>query len=541
MTTERPTALPAGGALVRILLACPHCGAPFSVDDETRSLLCEHCDSRLLLEAPEREEIYVVDGQVKQPAELLEILIEYRVQAQRAEIVHRHRDSEGNPPSELFIERQLRAYEKKLRGQARLVATRPLHVPYWHLTGAIVQGLLARRKDTKITHVRAFALEHTVPGYPTLKANLRDKGLRMDRALARPLSAALVKERGSFLPWVELPEQQSREIDKWLQRDLDPEVEPMFKHGELLFARRLLIYRPYWLAKAMTDKGQEWLLFDGCFRTIAGYPTEPEARALGALRDPDPLRAASAPYRRVLVVPSRCPDCGAESRFEPTAVVSVCPNCNLGLELTATGARVVPYDHGAGGRLDAEYLPFWRYEIEVRFAGGRSAGTLEDYVHALLPQKTPAFAVKGPHLYLPALRLLGTPPGDAAWKALVEWVHAETPEIVGGKIPLGGRARPWAASVTEEDARATARFALFALFSKSGAARLNAIAARRALKEAKLELRVPRLVLLPFERSGEELLAREGGPRVAQFLLRPSAELRQMRATVQGAFAAAPH
>ncbi len=541
MTAGRPTATPAAGALVRILLACPHCGAPFTVDDETRSVLCEHCASRLLLEAPEREEIYVVDGQVEEPAELLAILIEYRVQAQRAEIIHRNRDSDGNPPSELLVEWELRAYETKLRQQARLIATRPLHVPYWHLTGAIVQGLLARRKDAKLTHVRAFALEHSVPGYSTLKANLRDKGLRMDRSLARPLTAALVKERGSFLPWVELPEQQSREIDKWLQRDLDPDVEPMFKHGELLYARRLLIYRPYWLAKAMTDKGQQWLLFDGCFRTIAGYPTEPEARALGALRDPDPLRAASEPYRRVRVVPSRCPDCGAESRFEPTAVVSVCPNCNLGLELTAAGARVVAYDHGAGGDLDADYLPFWRYEIEARFPDGKLARALEEYVRALLPQATPGFAVKGPHLYLPAARLLGTPPGDAAWKALVEWVHAETPEILSGKIPLGGRARPWPASVTEEDARATARFALFALFSKAGAARLNAIAARRALKEAKLEVRQPRLVMLPFARSGEELQARAGGPRVAVFLLRPSPELRQMRATVQGAFAAAPH
>ena len=57
----------AGGPLLRIQLECPKCGGPFEIDDETRSVSCEHCGSLLLLEAPEREELYIAEGRVRGP------------------------------------------------------------------------------------------------------------------------------------------------------------------------------------------------------------------------------------------------------------------------------------------------------------------------------------------------------------------------------------------------------------------------------------------------------------------------------------------
>jgi hypothetical protein len=49
-------------AALSILLSCPKCGGPFSVDDQVSSVTCEHCGSWLLLEAPEREELCVAEG-----------------------------------------------------------------------------------------------------------------------------------------------------------------------------------------------------------------------------------------------------------------------------------------------------------------------------------------------------------------------------------------------------------------------------------------------------------------------------------------------
>ena len=44
------------------------------------SVTCEHCASLLTLSAPERDEIYVADGRLGSAAEVLEIVILYRVE-----------------------------------------------------------------------------------------------------------------------------------------------------------------------------------------------------------------------------------------------------------------------------------------------------------------------------------------------------------------------------------------------------------------------------------------------------------------------------
>lgn len=538
---EERRGAPGAGPLVRIELACPKCGAPFEIDDETRSVRCDHCGSLLLLEAPGREELYLTLGRVQQEQELVAILVEYRVRAQRAEIIHRYQDGDGNPPPELFIENRLRAFERKLRETARLLEARRVFVPYWHVTGAIVQGILGRLEGTiKATRVRAFAVEHTVPGYDPARANLRDRGLRLDQTLARPLTAAAAAGL-RFLPRVPLPEQQYREIDRWLQRDLDRGIEPIGKHGAFLPGPRLLVYRPYWVARLVTDKGPEWLLFDASFATIAGYPSEPEARELLRLVDRDPLRAAGESFRRVRIVPSRCPDCGSEESFERRAVLIVCPNCHLALRLTSEGARVTGYAHAVCGEAgpDAAYLPFWRFEFSLALPGGKRADSLEAYAKALFPAPAAGLGLCGRHLFVPALRLLGSEPGDAAFKQLAEWIHAAPPEQREAKIPLGGRPRLLPVTLDADEARALAPFVLVALHGKAAAARMSTLLLRKAVREARLSLGEPTLLMVAFARDAGGVAQPEPGPRIPELLLERGDELQRLRATVLAAAALA--
>src|SRR4029453_10687883 len=119
--TEGPLAL---------LLSCPKCGGPFTVDDETASCECEHCGSLLLLSAPERDEIYLADDQLRSPEAVLETVVRYRVQAQRAEILGLTGQEDEKTPPELWVEMRLEAFEKRLRGEARVVEAHRLHVPY---------------------------------------------------------------------------------------------------------------------------------------------------------------------------------------------------------------------------------------------------------------------------------------------------------------------------------------------------------------------------------------------------------------------------
>jgi len=92
-TAAQPSA-PTGP--LALLLSCPKCGGPFTIGDESASYQCDHCGSLLLLSAPERDEIYFADDQLRSPEAVLETVIRYRIEAQRAEIQGASRAEDAN-------------------------------------------------------------------------------------------------------------------------------------------------------------------------------------------------------------------------------------------------------------------------------------------------------------------------------------------------------------------------------------------------------------------------------------------------------------
>jgi hypothetical protein len=526
-----------------IALSCPKCGGPFEVDDTVVSTSCGHCGSLLILSAPDREEVYVADDVVRGKDDIAEIAISYRVQAQRAEIVARHSDSEGNPPSDSFVQARLEDFDRKLRATVKVLDAHRLQAPYWHVTGQLVQAVLGRQGDgPKMVRLRAWEVEHTAPGYDTQAADLRDRGLRLARSRVRPLTASALEAKGPFLPWVPAAAETSREIAKWKGRDLERGLQAVTRQAEHILARRMVIYRPYWLARIAIEGGTKWYLVDGTFASIAGYPDDGEVHALLRLAVKDPLGSTGESYRRVSVGASRCPDCGSEGPLDPAAHVVVCSNCHLALEPRPEGIRLHPVSHVRVGQttLDGDYLPFWRYEFKVEMAGAPPITRLEDYARALFPQALPpGFAPRGTHLWVPAIRLLGTEFGDEAFQELVQWIHGAGLEVDDAKIPLGGRCAPWPATVDESDAREAAAFVPFTMHGRSSAARLNTMLVTRAIQKAKLTLSSPRLVLVPFGREADGTLVAPGGAaRVAPLLMRRGPELEAHRATVHRAAAA---
>lgn len=532
-----PPPEPAAGSL-SIRLGCPKCGAPETIDDETVSLRCDHCDSLLVVAAPDRTEVYLAEGTIAEPAALLETLIEYRVRAYRAEVIHRYKDKDGNPPAEIFIAAQLARFEKTLRERARMVEAHRFFVPYWHVSGKIVQGVLGRRGDgPKLTRVRAFTVEHTVPGYDVARANLRDKGLRLARSRVRPLLAQDVALLKAFVKDAPPAESSWREIDRYRGRDLQRGIESVAKSGQFLFQHRVLVYRPYWVALAEADKGPEWVLFDGSFGTVAGYPDAAEARALRLQACHDPLGAGEAAYRRIVVAASRCPDCGHEQAFDPRDHVAVCPNCHLALEPRPAGIAVTGYDHvvpQTGVSLDATYVPVWSFPFELRIGTTAPITTLPGWGQAVIAGGLPAAAaLAGDRLHVPALRLLGTEPGDEVFKAMAEWLHRDPPRVAEGKAPLGGRPRFVGAALSEAEARELGPFVLLGACGKAAAARLNAMGLKRALFDAALSLGPGRLLMVPFARTPQGDLGASGNAvRIPRLLLEGGEALEQMRATV---------
>ena len=535
---EKDTAGPKGP--LAIVLACPKCGAPFTADDSVVSVTCAHCGSLLVLSAPGRDEVYVADDVVRGAEDIRTILIEYRVQAERAEIVARHADGEGNPPAEFFVQMQLDAFERRLRESAQVLDAYRLEAPYWHLTGKIVQATVGRQGDgPKLVRLRAWDVEHTVPGYDTAAADLRDRGLRLAAACVQPLVTAFLAARGPFLPWVPATPQHYHEIDKWRTRDLEPGVEVVTRQADYVAARRLLVYRPYWLARVRVDGPLEWVLIDGSFASIAGHPDDIEAAALVRQAIADPLRSTGESYRRVTVTASRCPDCGFESSVDRGAHVFLCPNCHLALAPSPDGLHIRPYSHARIGevRLDGDYMPFWRYRFRLELAGSPAITRLEDYARLLFPQGgPPGFAPRGPHVWVPAVRLLGTENGDAAFQGLMQWIHSADLAVEDDKLPLGGDCTLWSATLGEADAREAGEFVLLGLHDKASAARLNTMLVTRAVLKTTLTLSDAELVVVPLERRADGVLHPPGSAaRVAPLLLRGGPELEALRLTVHAA------
>src|SRR4051794_25990553 len=124
MPVPPPPAVPDAGSAptaaraLTLLLTCPQCGAPSVVDTDAVSLTCPHCSSFLVIAHPGREEVFTSERTVPGVEEVRQVVILYRVQSYRAEVVARWgeklEDGSYRPPAESLIERELRKFEQRL-------------------------------------------------------------------------------------------------------------------------------------------------------------------------------------------------------------------------------------------------------------------------------------------------------------------------------------------------------------------------------------------------------------------------------------------
>lgn len=546
MTSAPRRPEPAEDRGFEVELSCPHCGAPFAATDDTVSHACAHCRSLLLIEAPERDEVFVAPLQVTTEASLLETLLRYRIDAQRALLIGQFTGQNGQKPSELMIAGLLTRFESELRKTARILECRPLHVPYRHTAGKVIQAVLGRHGDgAKIARLRAYIAEQTTPAYDPARFNLRDTGLRLGHSVFRPLRSADVAKLGRFVPVA--PEGAStsrRGLEKWRGQNLEPGFDPVAREGRVAVTFEATVYRPYFLVRARLERGEERVLFDGGFDAIAGYLSEAEYAALSKGGDADPLQTAGAAFRQVHVVPARCPNCGMDPGLVSDAVVSICGNCHAGIAAAGRELAIRNYERedGAPSATGTAWLPFWRFPFALTLAGAtpRSSAamrTLEAWAAAAFPQGLPrGFTPRGDGILVPAWRLLTTEAGDETFADLAQALHGRAWNWTPDRVGLDARPRFVPASLPESEARELAWAALFALHPKPAAARLNTLLLKRVLFEAALTLGNGVLTLLPFAEKDKAYVRPEVS--VPRLLVDGGAVLEAQRMTVQAAASA---
>ena len=368
--------------------------------------------------------------------------------------------------------------------------------------------------------------------------NLRDAGLRLGRSIFRPLLSADVPKLGRFVPRA-AADASRRELEKWRGQNLEAGFESVAKQGQVAVTFEAAVYRPYFLVRALLDRGEETLLFDGGFGTIAGYLTDAEREAFTRGKDEDPLGTEGASFRQVAVVPSRCPNCGMDPKLPEDAVVSICANCHAGVSPSPRGLVLVAYDREEGTTPDraTALLPFWRFPFQAVIAGLPPMRTLEAYAAAIFPQGLPkGFSPQGDSVYVPAWRLLTTEAGDETFSALAQAVHGRGWNWTTDRVGLDARPRFVPVSLPENDARELAWASLFALHTKASAARLNTLLIKRVLFDAKLSFGRGSVALIAFKEQ-DKLYAR---PEVSvpRLLIDGGPPLAAQRVTVQAAAAA---
>ena len=522
-----------------VQLQCPHCGGPFIATDATVSHTCEHCRSLLIVGAPEREEVFVEPAQITEKADILETLLRYRLDAQRAAIVAKHSDPEGNPPPDLLVNSLLKRFEDKLRAGARIIDSRLIHVPYRQTSGNVVQAVLGRHGDgAKIARLRAYLAEQTSAAYDAARFNLRDAGLRLGKSVFKPLQSADVAKLGRFLPRL-AADGSRRELEKWRGQSLEAGFDSVAKHGQVVVTFEATVYRPYFLIRAMLDRGDETLLVDAGFGTIAGYLSEAERNTFTRGKDTDPLGTGGASFRNVTVAPSRCPNCGMDPKLAEAAIVSVCENCHAGITPTPKGLTLMNYEReeGTTPSRDTVLLPFWRFPFEIGLASSPVIRTLEAYASAIFPQALPkGFSPQGAHIFVPAWRLLTTEAGDEAFAELACALHGRPWTFTPDRVGLEARPRFVPVSFPEDEARQVAWATLFAMHTKASAARLNTLLLKQKLFDAKLSFGAGSVTLLAF--TAKDKAYERPEVTVPRLLVEGGAVLAAQRVSVQAAAAA---
>ncbi len=483
--------------------------------------------------------MFVEPAQITEKAAILETLLRYRIDAQRAAIVAKHSDHEGNPPPDLLVNSLLKRFEDKLRASAKVIDCRLIHVPYRQTSGKVVQAVLGRHGDgPKIARLRAYIAEQTSAAYDSVRFNLRDAGLRLGRSVFKPLQSADVPKLGRFLPRL-AADASRRELEKWRGQNLEGGFDPVAKHGQVVVTFEATVYRPYFLVRAQLDRGDETLLVDAGFGTIAGYLSETERDAFTRGKDTDPLGTEGASFRNITVAPSRCPNCGMDPKLAEAAIVSVCLNCHAGIAPTARGLALTNYDReeGTTASRDTVLLPFWRFPFEIRLGASPVIRTLEAYAAAIFPQGLPrGFSPQGPHVLVPAWGLLTTEAGDEAFVAVASALHSRPWAWTPDRVGLEARPRFVPVSFAEEEARQIAWATLFALHTKASAARLNTLLLKQKLFDAKLSFGAGSVALIAF--TAKENLYERPEVRVPRLLVEGGAPLVAQRVTVQAAAAA---
>ena len=222
--------------------------------------------------------------------------------------------------------------------------------------------------------------------------------------------------------------QSYREIDKWKGRDLEPGLQAVTRQADHITSRRLLVYRPYWLARVAMDGEADLVPHRRLLRGDRGsIPTTDEANAMLQLAirrsaDARPGSRTAASRGRLALPGLRVRRSARSRRPRPRVHRTATSRSSRVRRASASGPTRARGSGKPGSTATTSRSGVtssgWRWRAARRSPGSRTMRALSSPRHC--PADSPPAAA---HLWVPAVRLLGTEFGDEAFQGLVQWIH----------------------------------------------------------------------------------------------------------------------
>ncbi|MEW6337150.1 MAG: hypothetical protein AB1625_07075, partial [Acidobacteriota bacterium] len=501
---------PAVGFLID--LRCPACGAVSGVPVYHRMSRCTFCGSVHAVVRPDRRMVVVIPDTVTSEATVREAVgrhlahrrylarydsvvrpllasraVDPQAEAARA-VVRPEGDVLANI-AEAAVRREAEAYSARCAASVRISSWRRFLSPYWHCFGTLYQSAFGRddsgekRLEFGVATVEISASATSVP-VPEMGK------LSYLRAL-HPLRGS-PEESLPTLPDDGDERRFTERLSALAQRSSELRMRALATSGSLVSEVDALVYRPWHAVEGELDGEPFGLLIEGGAGNVAGGLSG-EAERAGA-----PAEAGHSPLD---LMPSRCPECGADFPYSPDAVAHLCWNCYRVSRPEQRRWRTIPYDR-AKQMPRSCLLPFWRFPLLVRTPSGEVVTDLRlltDGIDGILDQ--PRAEREGDlSLFVPAFRTRIGKSGvrlyRSLWPAVQGKAHVLTREAFSPAEPPRDVAP---ITLPADEARIFGQVYLALAFGSRDLARADARRVRANFLGSRLESE-PVLTFLPISR-----------------------------------------
>ncbi len=355
---------------------CPQCGGQnlwelFQVFNQ-----CDYCGAQLWHPTvPEAQEYLIARDHIIDADGIAYVMAQYEAMRQHSLMVGELRG--GSPRDDLTVDLTAEWIRQQLPSVHELIQrylpkftvqeSFRVYVPYYLVSMDLLYCVLGRERNgtRKVYRLMGYRIEEIFPAYHA-SLNFRDRGLWMTSERLRALRAEDLASN-DFIPPVSDVDPSAETLRRWSRRReiLKPEIDPIEFTSFVSRTRHWYVYRPYHLARVMTPEGLRWVLLDGQFGTIAGYPGEQEVQKIRSAVHTDAL--VDDHGVRIHLLPFRCPECGWDVPYTSNASLLLCFNCGRLLKPTPRGLHPVPYriatinsDASPASDRKVGWFPFYR-------------------------------------------------------------------------------------------------------------------------------------------------------------------------------------